>query len=79
MQTIEKLRITVQVLNGATGEIREVTALVAANDEQDAVNKLFACARQDDYYYRFLGHRGVIEPIGGTALQYQNQTYWERV
>jgi hypothetical protein len=74
----EKIRITVQVLNGATGESREVIANVAAVDEQDAVNKLFEHARRDDYYYRFLGMRGVIAPnvAGGVSLTYQNQTYW---
>lgn len=71
------MRITAQVLNGATGEVREVVANVPAASEQDAVNKLFARARKDDYYYRFLGHSGVIEPQGNRlAMPYQNQTYW---
>jgi hypothetical protein len=75
---MDKVRITAQVLNGATGEVREVVANVKASDEQDAVNKLFANARTDDYYYRFLGHASVINPIGGTALEYSNQTYWAK-
>ena len=41
-----KQRITAQVLNGATGEMREVIAHVEAETEQDAVNKLFARARR---------------------------------
>jgi hypothetical protein len=75
---VDKQRITVQVLNGATGEVREVIANVAAVDEQDAVNKLFEHARRDDYYYRFLGMRGVITPNvnGAVSLTYQNQAYW---
>lgn len=73
---MDKIRVTVQVLNGATGEIREVVANVKAKDEQDAVNKLFARARTDDYYYRFLGHNGIVTPDSGTSLSYQNQTYW---
>lgn len=73
-----KIRITAQVLNGATGEVREVVANVAAHDEQEAVNKLFAIARKDDFYYRFLGHNGILNPVNPNALavQHQNQTYW---
>jgi hypothetical protein len=71
-----KQRITAQVLNGASGEVREVVARVAASDEQTAVNALFAKARRDDYYYRFLGLHGVLVPSGGTAVVYQAQTYW---
>jgi hypothetical protein len=73
-----KQRIAVQVLNGATGEIREVVANVAATDEQEAVNKLFARARKDDYYYRFLGHSSVIRPTvdGAVSLEHESQTYW---
>jgi hypothetical protein len=73
-----KIRITAQVLNGATGEVREVTANVTANNEQDAVNKLFAHARQDDFYYRFLGSYGVIVPTlnGATPLVHQTMQYW---
>lgn len=73
-----KVRVTAQVLNGATGEVREVVANVAAENEQDAVNKLFVHARRDDYYYRFLGRHGVIDPqaIGAVSLTYQSQTYW---
>jgi len=72
--------ITVQVLNGATGEIRELIAHVPAKDEQEAVNKLFASARRDDYYYRFLGEDGAIAPISceATSFTYQNQEFWER-
>jgi hypothetical protein len=73
-----KIRITAQVLNGATGEVREVTANVQADNEQDAVNKLFSKARRDDYYYRFLGHDSVIAPVvnGAVAVPYQSMTYW---
>lgn len=75
---MDKQRITAQVLNGATGEVREVIANVTASDAQDAVNKLFARARRDDYYYRFLGMDGVIAPTveGAVSLKYQEQTYW---
>jgi len=73
---MDKKRITVQVLNGSTGEVREVVANVTADTEQDAVNTLFSKARRDDYYYRFLGMRSVLEPVGGTAVKYQAQTYW---
>jgi len=69
-------RITVQVLNGSTGEVREVVANVAADTEQDAVSKLFAQARSDDYYYRFLGMHGILAPTGGTSVMYQAQEYW---
>jgi hypothetical protein len=74
------IRITAQVLNGATGEIREVVANVAATDTQDAVNKLFARGRRDDYYYRFLTDHGVLAPSvdGATSLTYEAQTYWAR-
>jgi hypothetical protein len=73
-----KQRITAQVLNGATGEMREVIAHVEAETEQDAVNKLFARARRDDYYYRFLGMRSVISPTvqGAVSLVHETQTYW---
>ena len=77
---MDKIRITVQVLNGATGEVREVIVNVEANSEQDAVNILFARARRDDMYYRFLGHSSVINPTldGAISLEYQSQIYWER-
>ena len=76
--TMDKVRITAQVLNGATGEVREVVANVSAANEQDAVNKLFNHARRDDYYYRFLGHSGVIAPIvqGAVSLMHETMTYW---
>lgn len=75
---MDKIRITVQVLNGATGEIREVVAHVPSTSEQDAVNKLFARARKDDYYYRFLGHDNVISPTidGAVSLTHESQIYW---
>lgn len=72
----ETKRITAQVLNGATGEFREVVANVAAFTEQEAVDKLFARARRDDYYYRFLGHSGVINPHNGVPVNRDGQTYW---
>ena len=82
MDTQVKQRIAVEVLNGATGEVREVVAHVAAPSEQAAVDMLFARARQDDYYYRFLGMRSVIEPTGdqtpATRVLHQNQTFWAR-
>lgn len=73
-----KQRITVQVLNGATGEIREVVANVTAVSDQDAVNKLFEHARRDDYYYRFLTSSGIVGPQNqyARAVDYQKQTYW---
>jgi hypothetical protein len=73
-----KHRITAQVLNGATGEVREVVANVSADSEQDAVNKLFSHARRDDYYYRFLGMRGILTPVaqGAKAVTYNTMTYW---
>jgi hypothetical protein len=72
------MKITAQVLNGATGEVREVVANVKAQTEQDAVNALFARARKDDYYYRFLGHSGVIEPSTQEKqpIHYSCNTYW---
>jgi hypothetical protein len=73
-----KIRITVQVLNGATGEGREVIAHVSAKDEQEAVNLLFSKARKDDFYYRFLGHNRVIDPTiqGAVKVIHQTMTYW---
>jgi hypothetical protein len=75
---MDRQRITVQVLNGATGECREVVANVEADTEQSAVDKLFARARRDDYYYRFLGMRSVISPTvqGAVSLVHETQTYW---
>ena len=72
------MRITVQILNGATGECREVVANVKAASEQDAVNTLFARARKDDYYYRFLGMHSVLSPVNDAArpVTHENQTYW---
>lgn len=75
---MDKIRITAQVLNGATGEVSEVVANVPATDEQDAVNKLFARARKDDYYYRFLGHSGIVAPKDADSLTYNGQVYWVR-
>jgi hypothetical protein len=78
MDAADKVRITVQVLNGATGEVREVTARVSAASEEDAVNILFARARKDDFYYRFLGNDGVIDPVndGAFSIYKDSQTYW---
>lgn len=73
-----KYRITAQVLNGATGEVREVVANVAADSEHAAVDALFGRARQDDYYYRFFGMRSVIVPTAGKPVEYQSQTYFAR-
>lgn len=61
--TANKVRITVQVLSLIDGSLREVTANVTATDEQDAVNKLFAIAK-DEMAYSYLGHAGVIAPFG---------------
>ena len=76
--TTQSIRITCQVLNGATGAVREIVANVTASSEQDAVNQLFSNARKDDYYYRFMGHDGVIAPIndGAVKVEYQTMTYW---
>lgn len=73
-------RITVQVLNGATGEIREVVANVKAVSDQDAVNKLFDIARRDDFYYRFLTESGIIGPQnqGAHPVEHETMTYWAR-
>lgn len=75
---MDKIRITCQVLNGATGEVREVVANVRAENETDAVGKLFAIARKDDMYYRFLGMDGVLIPVGGESVKYSGQEYWAR-
>jgi len=74
------MRITVQVLNGATGEVREVIANVNADTEQDAVNMLFAKARRDDYYYRYLGMDSVIAPTAllPVRVDHEGLTYWAR-
>lgn len=75
----EKIRVTAQVLNGATGQIYEVVANVAADNEQDAVDLLFSKARTDDYYYRFLGRCGVVEPSQqANPFHYSGQTYFAR-
>jgi hypothetical protein len=78
MSDTERVRVTVQVLNGATGEVREVVAKVAAVSDQHAVNVLFAKARRDDYYYRFLTSSGVVGPQHehARAVPWQSQTYW---
>lgn len=80
MDTNTTQRITVQVLNGATGEIREVIARREADTEQAAVDAIMAQARRDDYYYRFLGMRGVIAPTTGfdSTLEHEGQTYFAR-
>lgn len=74
----DKIRITVQVLNGATGEVREVVANVKAVSDQDAVNVAFRHARRDDFYYRFLTSSGIVGPQNpdAKAIEYQQQTYW---
>ena len=78
MTTLDKVRITVQVLNGATGEVRELVANVKAVSDQHAVNVLFEHARRDDYYYRFLTESGIIGPQNehAKAVEYQSMTYW---
>ncbi|MGP1664796.1 MAG: hypothetical protein ACTS5I_02540, partial [Rhodanobacter sp.] len=64
---------------GSTGEVREVSASVHAHDEQEAVSKLMGMARRDDYYYRFLGRRGVLTPGGfDDKLEHDGQTYFVR-
>jgi hypothetical protein len=72
--------ITVQVLNGATGEVREVRARVKADSEQGAVDKLMGIARQDDSYYRFLGIRGLLKPTAfASTVTYSGSEYFGRV
>lgn len=56
-----KLRITVQCLSLIDGSVREVTANVSAENEQDAVNKLYAIGK-DEIAYRYLGMDGIISP-----------------
>lgn len=68
---VGRTRLTVQVLNGATGEVRELVANVAVDTEHDAANALFAKARTDDYYYRFLGHASVINPSSRHRIRVQ--------
>jgi len=74
-------RITVQVLNGATGETRELVMDPKGKTEQESVDIIFRNARLDDYYYRFLGMRSVLTPSSKAAspFQYSGQTWFERV
>ena len=71
------MKITVHILNGATGEVREVVAKVNAPSPQAAINILFARARRDDYYFRFF-HDGAVTPptVPATSVEYQDITYW---
>lgn len=62
-------RITVQCLSLIDGSVREVTANVTADSEQDAVNKLFAIAK-DEMAYKYLGHDGIIGPEGQTPYTF---------
>ena len=71
-------RIAVRVLNGRDGSVREVVANVKALSESAAVEALFTRARRDDYYYRFLGRSGVLEPSDGTPIEYQGAIYFAR-
>lgn len=54
-------RITVQVLSMVDGSVREVVANVPAANEQEAVDKLYAIAK-DEKAYRYLGMDGVLTP-----------------
>lgn len=58
-----KHRITVQCLSLIDGSLREVVATVNATTEQDAVNLLFARAK-DEIAYKYLGHDGILAPAG---------------
>lgn len=63
MATNEKgqIRITVQAAMLSDGTFKEVIAWVKADNEQAAVDKLFALAK-DGIGYKFLGESGVLEP-----------------
>lgn len=65
----ERQRITVQVLSLIDGSFREVTANVTAATEQDAVNALYAIAK-DEMAYKYLGHDGVIAPEGAAPYTF---------
>jgi hypothetical protein len=67
-----KIRIVVQAL--VDGEFHEVTAWVAAINEQAAVDKLFAYAK-DGIGYKFLGDAGLIEPSVLSAPPIVNPYY----
>ena len=56
-----KIRITVKALSQIDGSFREVVANVMAENEQAAVDRLFAIAK-DEVYFQFLGSDGVINP-----------------
>lgn len=64
-----KQRITVQCLSLIHGELREVTTTVTADSEQEAVNKLFAIAK-DEMAYKYLGHDSIIAPTGQEAYTF---------
>lgn len=59
-------RVTVQALDQRDGEFTERSYLVNKDSEQDAVDYLFARAKEE-MGYKFLGAHGYIAPTGQTA------------
>lgn len=72
------MRITVQILNGASGKVLEVVADVDAPSPQAAVNILLDRARRGGTsYFRFLSDGAVTPPtMPATVVEYRGQTYW---
>jgi hypothetical protein len=78
---MNKQRITVQVLSMIDGSFREVVANVPAKNAQQAVDKLFALAK-DEKAYRFMDEHGVITPtdcpIPAITTKYAAGEWWTR-
>jgi hypothetical protein len=81
MRMTVKQRITAQVLSLVDGSVREVVANVQADNEQQAVDKLFALAK-DEKAYRFIGAHGVITPtncpLPAIVTKYAAGEWWAR-